>query len=182
MNYTKLVFRETSWPDVLGKTITIDFAMNEIIVDSFVEGVKWCRIGSRERSTIEAKLNTSRPEEWAENYFEPVMDGMMWDLKLFEGSNLVKESGGCNGFPPNEHDLECPKSFPAYRDRRPRSNGAAVWREFPRKARLTENQTSTGFPFSFQPVCARTSANTFHSQGFALRCRSHTSQRPSSNR
>ena len=64
--------------------------------------VKWCRIGSRERSTIEAKLNTSRPEEWAENYFEPVMDGMMWDLKLFEGNDLVKESGGCNGYPPNE--------------------------------------------------------------------------------
>ena len=102
MNYTKLVFRETSWPDVLGKTITIDLAQNEIIFESFPEGVKWCRIGSRERSTIEAKLNTGRPEEWAENYFEPVMDGMMWDLKLFEGSNLVKESGGCNGFPPNE--------------------------------------------------------------------------------
>ena len=94
-------YRESVWPD-LGKTITIDFAMNEIIVDSFVEGVKWCRIGSRERSTIEAKLNTSRPEEWAENYFEPVMDGMMWDLKLFEGNDLVKESGGCNGYPPNE--------------------------------------------------------------------------------
>ncbi len=102
MNYTKLVFREDTWPDTFGKTITIDFGMNEIIVDSFVEGVKWCRIGSRERSTIEAKLNTSRPEEWAEDYFEPVMDGMMWDLKLFEGDNLVKESGGCNGYPPNE--------------------------------------------------------------------------------
>ena len=102
MNYTKLVFRETSWPDVLGKTITIDLAQNEIIFESFPEGVKWCRIGSRERSTIEAKLNTGRPEEWAENYFEPVMDGMMWDLKLFEGSNLVKESGGCNGYPPDE--------------------------------------------------------------------------------
>ena len=102
MNYTKLVFRETSWPDVFGKTITIDLAQNEIIFESMQEGVKWCRIGSRERSTIEAKLNTGRPEEWAENYYEPVMDGMMWDLKLFEGSNLVKESGGCNGFPPNE--------------------------------------------------------------------------------
>ena len=101
MNYTKLVFRENTWPD-LGKTITIDFGMNEIIVDSVVEGIKWCRIGSRERSTIEAKLNTSRPEEWAEDYFEPVMDGMMWDLKLFEGENLVKESGGCNGYPPDE--------------------------------------------------------------------------------
>ena len=101
MKFDKLTYRESVWPD-LGKTITIDFAMNEIIVDSFVEGVKWCRIGSRERSTIEAKLNTSRPEEWAENYFEPVMDGMMWDLKLFEGNDLVKESGGCTGYPPND--------------------------------------------------------------------------------
>ena len=101
MNFNKLTYHESVWPD-FGKTITIDFAMNEIIVDSFLEGVKWCRIGDRERSTIEAKLNTSRPEEWAENYFEPVMDGMSWDLKLFEGSDLVKESSGCNGYPPRE--------------------------------------------------------------------------------
>ncbi len=101
MKFNKLTYRESVWPD-FGKTITIDFAMNEIIVDSFLEGIKWCRIGDRERSTIEAKLNTSRPEEWAENYFEPVMDGMMWDLKLFEGSDLVKESSGSNGYPPNE--------------------------------------------------------------------------------
>ncbi|MBR5679785.1 MAG: hypothetical protein IKX19_03965 [Clostridia bacterium] len=101
MKFDKLTYRESVWPD-LGKTITIDFAMNEIIVDSFVEGVKWCRIGSRERSTIEAKLNTSRPEEWSENYYEPVLDGMNWDLKLFEGSDLVKESSGSNGYPPNE--------------------------------------------------------------------------------
>ena len=70
MNYNKLVFHENSWPNAFGKTITIDFAMNEIIVDSMIEGVKWCRIGSRERSTIEAKLNTGRPDEWAENYYE----------------------------------------------------------------------------------------------------------------
>ena len=102
MNYDKLVFHENTWPDTLGKTITIDFGMNEIIVDSMIEGIKWCRIGARERSTIEAKLNTSRPDEWAEDYFDPVLDGMNWDLKLFEGSDLVKESSGCNGYPPRE--------------------------------------------------------------------------------
>ncbi len=101
MNYSKLIYHECAWPD-LGKVITIDFSMREIIVDSFPEGIKWCRIGSRERATIEAKLNTSRPDEWAEDYFEPVLDGMSWDLKLFEGSDLVKESSGCNGYPPNE--------------------------------------------------------------------------------
>ena len=101
MKFNKLTYRECVWPD-FGKTITIDFAMNEIIVDSFLEGVKWCRIGDRERSTIEAKLNTSRPEEWSENYYEPVLDGMSWDLKLFEGSDLVKESSGSNGYPPDD--------------------------------------------------------------------------------
>ena len=101
MKFNKLTYRECVWPD-FGKTITIDFAMNEIIVDSFLEGIKWCRIGTRERATIEAKLNTSRPDELAEDYFEPVLDGMNWDLKLFEGSDLVKESSGCNGYPPNE--------------------------------------------------------------------------------
>ena len=101
MNSSKLIYRECAWPD-FGKVITIDFSMREIIVDSFPEGIKWCRIGSRERATIEAKLNTSRPDEWAEDYFEPVLEGMSWDLKLFEGSDLVKESSGCNGYPPNE--------------------------------------------------------------------------------
>ena len=66
MNYDKLVFYESAWPDVLGRTVTIDFGMNEIVVDSMIEGIKWCRIGSRERAAIEAKLNIGRPDEWAE--------------------------------------------------------------------------------------------------------------------
>ena len=102
MNYNKLVFHENTWPDAQGKTVTIDFGMNEIIVDSMIEGVKWCRIGARERSTIEAKLNIGRPEEWAEDYFEPVLDGSCWNLKLFEGAGLVRESSGCNGYPPRD--------------------------------------------------------------------------------
>ena len=102
MDYSKLVFHETSWPDTLGRTVTIDFGLNEIIVESMIEGIKWCRIGSRERSAIEAKLNAGRPDEWAEDYFEPVLDGMSWDLKLFDGGNLVKESAGCSGYPPRD--------------------------------------------------------------------------------
>ncbi len=102
MNYSKLVFHENSRPGPLGRTVTIDFGMNEIIVDSVIEGIKWCRIGSRERSTIEAKLNTGRPDEWAEDYVEPVPDGSCWNLKLFEGDALVKESSGRSGYPPNE--------------------------------------------------------------------------------
>ena len=102
MNYNKLIFHENTWPDAQGKTVTIDFGMNEIIVDSMIEGVKWCRIGSRERSTIEAKLNIGRPEEWAKDYFEPVLDGSCWNLKLFKGGGLVRESSGRNGFPPRD--------------------------------------------------------------------------------
>ena len=102
MKYSKLVFCENAWPDILGKTVTIDFDLKEIVVDSIVEGVKWCRIGARERSTIEAKLNSGRPDEWAADYFEPVLDGSCWNLKLFEGCKLVKESNGCNGYPPRD--------------------------------------------------------------------------------
>jgi hypothetical protein len=103
MNYHKLIFRENSRPEPLGdKTITIDFDLNEIFVDSMAEGVKWCRIGSRERSTIEAKLNESRPDEWADDYSEPVPDGSRWDLRLFDGNDLVKESCGYSGYPPRE--------------------------------------------------------------------------------
>ena len=102
MTYNKLVFYENVRPDVLGKTVTIDFGLNEIVVDSMIEGIKWCRIGSRERSTIEAKLNIGRPDEWAEDNFEPVPDGSCWDMKLFEGTDLVRESHGYNGYPPHD--------------------------------------------------------------------------------
>lgn len=105
MNYTKLVFHENAWPDLLGRTLTIDFDMNEIIVDSMTEGVKWCRIGSRERSTIDAKLNDGRPDEWAEQYADSVLDGFCWHLELFEGGDLVKESNGYNGYPPRDRWL-----------------------------------------------------------------------------
>ena len=100
MNYNKLIFYESTRPDPLGKTITIDFCLNEIFVDSMAGGIKWCRIGSRERATIEAKLSASRPDEWAERYIEPAMDGTFWKLKLFEAESLVKESDGCDGYPP----------------------------------------------------------------------------------
>ena len=102
MNYDKLVFHEKARPDALGRTITIDFGMNEIVVDSMIEGIKWCRIGPRERAAIEAKLNIGRPDEWAEDCFEPLPDGSRWDLKLFEGAGLVRESRGCNGYPPRD--------------------------------------------------------------------------------
>ena len=102
MNYSKLVFRENTWPGIPGRAITIDFDLNEIFVDSMSEGVKWGHIGARERSTIEAKLNAVRPDEWSERYTGPALDGSCWDLKLFEGNALVKESNGCNGYPPGD--------------------------------------------------------------------------------
>ena len=102
MNYSKLVFHENTWPGIPGRTITIDFDLNEIVVDSMADGVKWGHIGPRERSTIEAKLDAGRPDEWAEGGFEPAIDGSSWNLKLFEGNALVKESVGCNGRPPED--------------------------------------------------------------------------------
>ena len=30
LNYNKLIFHEGTWPDVLGKTLTIDFKRNEL--------------------------------------------------------------------------------------------------------------------------------------------------------
>ncbi len=102
MKYSKLVFRENAWPDSPGQSVTIDFVLNEIVVDSLIEGVKWCRIGSRERSAIEAKLNASRPDEWTGNCIEPVPDGPSWNLRLFDADGLVRESGGCSAYPPRE--------------------------------------------------------------------------------
>ena len=102
MNYNKLVFHESAWPGSPGRTVMIDFDLNEIIVDSMAEGVKWGHIGPRERSTIEAKLNTGRPDEWGARYIGPAMDGSCWNLRLLMGSAIVKESSGSSGYPPQD--------------------------------------------------------------------------------
>lgn len=102
MEYSKLVYTERLRPDTFGKTLTIDFEIGEITVNSLAGGVKWCRLGPHERSTVEEKLNVSRPDEWAEDYLEPATDGVSWDLKLFRGRELVGSSGGRSGFPPRE--------------------------------------------------------------------------------
>ena len=102
MNYSKLVFHESAWPGTPGRTIMIDFDLNEIVVDSMAGGVKWSHIGARERSTIEAKLDAGRPDEWAERFTGSAMDGSCWNLRMLTGNTIVKESSGCNRYPPQD--------------------------------------------------------------------------------
>lgn len=103
MNYTKFVFHETSWPDILGKTVTIDFNRCELELKTF-ENVHSCSVSQDERSKFREELALCHTEEWADEYQPPagvaVLDGYSWSLKLFDGDKLVKESNGHNGFPP----------------------------------------------------------------------------------
>lgn len=104
MNYTKLVFHEGTWPDVLGKTLTIDFKRSEIKLRSIEEGIRTCNITMAEGIAFKAKLELSHMDAWAEEYHPPVgvmvLDGSAWYLKLYNGRKLVKEVHGCNGIPP----------------------------------------------------------------------------------
>ena len=100
MKFSKLVYTETRPADGIGRSMTVDFELEEITVDSAGGGVRWCRLGTHERSAVNAKLISSRPEEWAERYAAPLGNGLDWTLRLFDGAALVKTSHGTNGFPP----------------------------------------------------------------------------------
>ena len=103
MNYNKLVFSISEWPDVFGKTLTIDFKRRELELRA-IEGTRTCSISMAERIAFRAKLDLSHIDTWAEEYHPPVgvmvLDGNSWYLKLYNGRRLVKEVHGCNGLPP----------------------------------------------------------------------------------
>ena len=103
MNYNKLVFSISEWPDVLGKTWTIDFKRRELELRT-IEGIRTCSISMAEGIAFRSKLDLSHVADWAEEYHPPVgvmvLDGNAWYLKLYNGKKLLKETHGCNGLPP----------------------------------------------------------------------------------
>ena len=54
MNYTKLVFSISEWPDVYGKTLTLDFKRGELEVRT-LEGIRVCSITMSEGDRIQSK-------------------------------------------------------------------------------------------------------------------------------
>ena len=102
LNYSKLVFEKREWPDIFGKTLTIDFENGELEWED-IEGTYCSRLSSDDFSKLKEKLAACRLEEWTEKYQLPpdvaVMDGCRWSLKLFDRNKLVKESSGQNGYP-----------------------------------------------------------------------------------
>lgn len=102
MNYNKLVFHEDIWPDVIGRTLTIDFKRGELELKA-IEGIWSCNITFAEAIAFKSKLELSHMADWAAEYHPPVgvmvLDGNSWYLKLYNGRKLVKETQGCNGLP-----------------------------------------------------------------------------------
>lgn len=105
LNFNKLVFYEDTWPDVVGKTLTIDFKRGELELRT-LEGVRTCNITMAEGIAFRSKLDLSHVADWAEEYHPPVgvmvLDGNAWYLKLYNGRKLLKETHGCNGLPPGQ--------------------------------------------------------------------------------
>ena len=96
MKFNRLVYMEARAADGGGRSMTVDFELEEITVDSSGGGVRWCRLGTHERSTVDAKLSSSRPEDWAERYVAPLGDSPDWTLRLSEeaaGAKEVKDGG-----------------------------------------------------------------------------------------
>ena len=105
LNYNKLIFHEDLWPDVIGRTLTIDFKRGELELRA-IEGIRTCNISFAEGIAFRSKLDLSHVADWAEEYHPPVgvmvLDGNSWYLKLYNGRKLLKETHGCNGLPPGQ--------------------------------------------------------------------------------
>ena len=105
LNYDKLVFHEDLWPDVVGRTLTINFKRGEIELKA-IEGIRTFNISFAEGIAFRSKLDLSHVADWAEEYHPPVgvmvLDGNAWYLKLYNGRKLLKETHGCNGLPPGQ--------------------------------------------------------------------------------
>ena len=105
MRFNRLVYTEGRSAGGGGRSMTVDFELEEITVDSAGGGVRWCRLGAHERSAVDAKLSSSRPEDWAERYAAPRGDGLDWTLRLFDGAAGAKGvkdgdkglNSGCTG-------------------------------------------------------------------------------------
>ena len=102
LNYNKLIFHEGLWPDVIGRTLTIDFERGELELKA-IEGIWSCNITFAEGIAFKSKLELSHMADWATEYHPPVgvmvFDGNSWYLKLYKGRKLLKETHGCNGLP-----------------------------------------------------------------------------------
>ena len=92
MKFNRLVYTEARAADGGGRSMTVDFELEEITVDSSGGGVRWCRLGTHERSTVDAKLNSSRPENWADRYAAPLGDGLDWTLRLSDTGPEAQET------------------------------------------------------------------------------------------
>ena len=103
LNYNRLIFHEDLWPDVVGRTLLIDFKRGELELKA-IDGIRTCNISMAEGIAFRSKLDLSHVADWAEEYHPPVgvmvLDGNAWYLKLYNGKKLVKETHGCNGLPP----------------------------------------------------------------------------------
>lgn len=91
MRFNRLVYTEARPANGIDRSMTVDFELEEITVVSPGGGVRWCRLGTHERSAVDAKLSSSRPEDWAEKYAAPLGDGLDWTLRLSEGDAEGKE-------------------------------------------------------------------------------------------
>ena len=105
MNFSKLVFHESSWPDVIGRTLTFIFNKCELEL-FYIEGNLSCCITKKECASFQERLASCRIEEWSDTFQPPagiaVMDGTTWTLELFNGKKRIKEICGTNAFPPME--------------------------------------------------------------------------------
>ena len=88
MNFNKLVFHEKNWPDVIGRTLTINFDKCELEL-LYSEGLLSCCITQKECSAFKEQLALCQLADWSETYEPPagiaVLDGRSWSLNLFDG-------------------------------------------------------------------------------------------------
>lgn len=102
VSFDVVKYSNSNWPG-LPEELTIDLRKKAIAyvandsVDRESPAIHNCT--TQEWEEIADLVSGCRFDQWEECYIEPVLDGTSWRIELLNGSKVVKESSGSNGYP-----------------------------------------------------------------------------------
>lgn len=107
---TELSYAESYGSKSSDMKLTIEFASRKVIIDTHEERqIRKCTEADWQK--IEKFISKCNFMKWKNDYFEPVLDGMIWGLGLSFMDGSGKSSHGTNGFPTEWKQFQSLKRF-----------------------------------------------------------------------
>ena len=98
--FTAIQYDEHACPS-LPMTLSLNLETRVIRLTDLEKGISGKRhtCNKREWARLTELIDACRFDQWDEKYYEPVLDGTSWSMRLKAGRKVLKESHGDNGFP-----------------------------------------------------------------------------------